>query len=220
MAVPNSCSTRVLDVGRILYPATEPPPKATVFAVRDQEFSQHAPAVGHYTGRFWVSFARHDVEAVLPLQQGAVHRGDWYRFVLDGFERSSRSITVLVRQSLALSGPEPPAHFSFYLRNREHRQAVEGTSEYVPTDNLRRRLLPFLPYAATPSGGFGIHRLRVSFPPRYRASRTEDEPVLDDEWRRGSEVVIVRSSPGGAVQRTVEIAEFPLREASASAREF
>jgi hypothetical protein len=215
---PQQMLRSLLDVGRILYPETEAPPKTTVFAVRNQEFSQHAPAVGHYSGRFWIVFARHDVEAVLPLQQGAVHRGDWYRFVLDGFEGGWRGITVLLRQSLAISGPEPPARFSFFVRNRERREAVEASTQYVQNDVLFQRVFPFSGFASTPSGGFGVYRLRVSIPPPYRLDRAAAEPTIDDEWLRGSELVILRSSPGGAVQRTVEIAEFPLREPR-SARE-
>ena len=162
MAVHKSCSARCSMSVASCIPRQNRRPRRHVFVVRDQEFSQHAPAVGHYTGRFWVSFARHDVEAVLPLQQGAVHRGDWYRFVLDGFERSSRGITVLVpRIAGFVRSGSPHALFSFYLRNRAHREAVEGTSEYVPTDNLRQRVtaIPSLRgYSFT--GGFGIHRLR------------------------------------------------------------
>jgi hypothetical protein len=157
---------------------------------------------------------------VLPLQQGAVHRGDWYRFVLDGFERGWRSMTVLVRESLAISGPEAPTRFSFYLRNRDRREAVEASAQYVQNDVLLQRVFPFGFSASTPSGGFGVYRLRASFPAPHRLDRAAGEPPLDDEWLRGSELVILRSSPGGAVQRTVEIAEFPLMEASAAAREF
>jgi hypothetical protein len=208
---PHETLRALLDVGRILYPATEPPPKTIVFAVQDQEFARHAPAIGRYTGRFWVSFARHHVEAVLPLQQGAIHRGDWYRFVLDGFEPGLRGITLLVRQSLAISGLEAFPQFSFFLRNQERLEAVEASAQYVQSNALFQRTFPLGSFGANPSsGGFGVYRIRASFPP-YRPIRA-GEPTLDDEWLRGAELVIVRSSPGGAVQRSLEIAEFPLRE--------
>lgn len=215
---PNQILPTLLNVSRILYPI-EPPMKTVVFAVPRTEFSHYAPAVGRYTGRFWVNFTRHDIEAVMPLQEGAGHRGDWYGFTVDGLEGSPRGVTVLVRQWLAVAGPEMSSYFGFYLRNRTRGEAVATTTEYVRSDVLLRRLVPFGPSAATPNSGFGIYRLRVSFPPRYRIAAV-DGPVLDDEWLRAAELVILRSTPAGAVQRTVDIAQFPLREASASAREF
>jgi hypothetical protein len=39
-------------------------------------------------------------------------------------------------------------------------------------------------------------------------------PAIDAEWLRSTELVILRSTSEGAVRRTLEIPEFPLREQS------
>jgi hypothetical protein len=214
-----------LGVRRIVSSNVGPVPGTIVFAIQDDVFSRHAPAVGRYTGRFWVSFTRHEIEAVLPLRTAASHRGDWYRFVIDGLELRSRMVTVRVRLSQATSdlARERYSAFNFYLRNLARGEAIEAESEYVRTDALLQRIMPFGISLGGQSSGFNVHRIVAHFPPRYRTLSAADQPVLpaiDDEWLRSAELVILRSTQEGAVRRTVEIAEFPLREASASAREF
>ncbi len=134
-----------LGVRRIVSSNVGPVPGTIVFAIQDDVFSRHAPAVGRYTGRFWVSFTRHEIEAVLPLRTAASHRGDWYRFVIDGLELRSRMVTVRVRLSQATSGlaRERYSAFNFYLRNLARGEAIEAESEYVRTDALLQRIMPF-----------------------------------------------------------------------------
>ena len=216
-----------LGVRRVVSSNYAPTPRTTVFAIQDDVFSRYAPAVGRYTGRFWVSFTRHDIEAVLPLRAGTVHRGDWYRFVIDGLERRPRLATVRVRLSTAISGLARGRYsqFNFYLRNQERGEAIEAEAEYVRTDALLSGMMPFGFSLDTRSSGFAVNRIVAHFPPRYRAFDSSDQPVMpviDDEWLRSAELIILRSTSEGSVQRIVEIPEFPLREQSpaTTAREF
>jgi hypothetical protein len=56
--------------------------------------------------------------------------------------------------------------------------------------------------------GFSCRGLRVWFPPRYRADAAT--PTIDDAWLAGADLVVVRQTQEGTVERTLEIAEFPL----------
>ena len=208
-----------LGVRRVVASNVGPFAGTIVFAIQDDVFSRYAPAVGRYTGRFWVSFTRHEIEAVLPLRPAASHRGDWYRFVIDGLELRSRMATVRVRLSQATSGlaRERYSSFTLYLRNLDRGESIEAESQYVRADALLGRFMPFGISLAGQSSGFNVHRVVAHFPPRHRtAGATADAvpPAIDEEWLRSAELVILRSTLEGAVRRTVEIPDFPLREQS------
>lgn len=213
----------LLDVRRVLDADLGFSESTTIFFVRDEDFGRHAPAVGHYRGRFWVSFTRHDLEAVLPLRPGAVHTRDSYRLVVDRVERTSTGLAVMVRQSEARSTFDRQIYsgFGLYLRNRQRGEAVLATADVVRGDFFLQRLLPFgISIESGPiTTGFSIHRIVTEFPARHGYGRPRSQPILDNNWVAGAELVILRSTPAGAVQRTVDIPEFPFREASPAARD-
>jgi hypothetical protein len=72
------------------------------------------------------------------------------------------------------------------------------------------RLMPFGVSAAGSSDGFRARLLSVRFP-AYGPWDKEKAPELDDEWLSGAELVIVRATRVGTVERQLHIAEFPLR---------
>jgi hypothetical protein len=207
----------VLGVQRVIDPAPGFERTDVVFFLRDSELKQHDHATGRYRGRFWVGLTRHDIEAALPLQAGIVHRNGPHRFVVDRVERTPTGITVLMRQSDATSIFDRQLHpsFAFYLRNRRRDEAVVSSAYRSADDLLAQRWLPFSIGLSEPTSGFSVRGIGMDFPPRY--GRPQNRAMLDDEWIAGAELVIVRSMPSGSVQRTLEIVDFPLREASPAA---
>ena len=63
-------------------------------------------------------------------------------------------------------------------------------------------------YGTEYSEGFFTRGMRLWFPPRYNPDATT--LTLDDAWLAAAELVIVRMTQEGSVERAVEIAEFPL----------
>jgi len=188
---------------------------AVVFFLRDSDFRKLAPATGTYRGRFQVRLTHHDLEATLPLQRGATHQNGAYRFIVEGVERTSASVSILARESDATSlfDRRPTSELSFYLRNRRASEAVVGSAHDPGEGFFLARFLPFV-YAVGRTSGFSARNLLVQFPPGYRV---EGESFsIDDDWFKGAELVIVRAIHEGSVERPLEIAGFPLRAGSES----
>jgi hypothetical protein len=182
-----------------------------VFFLRDAEFSRLAPATGSYRGRFHVTLTRHDIEARLPLRSGATHHGGAYRVVVDDVERTSGSVSILARESDAASiFDRRPAHrFDFYLRHERSGEAVLGNGLPLGEEFVFGRFLPFGIYGSVQTSGFRARGLLIRFPPGRGA---EGVPLsIDDRWVEEAELVVLRATREGSVERTLEIAGFPLR---------
>lgn len=200
----------VLGVDRLLG-TNMLPDSSVVFFVRDADFKRHAPAIGHYHGRFRVSLMRHEIEAILPLQAGALHVNGPYRFVVDKVDRTPTGVAVFGRETHAFSifARRVRPSFEFYVRNRRAREALSG-GQYAPAGSyLWDRFMPFGAVTAEASSGFLVRDLTMHVPPLY--GRPEERAVLDDRWLADAELVIVRMAPGGSVVRTLDIPRFPLR---------
>lgn len=63
-------------------------------------------------------------------------------------------------------------------------------------------------FSAGPNRGFDVRSLMIQFPSSYGLNETVS---LEDDWIHGAELVVVRTTREGFVERTLEIAEFPLR---------
>ena len=182
-----------------------------VFFLRDAEFSRFAPATGRYRGRFRVGLTRHDIEATLPLRPGATHRKSAYSLAIDEVERRSGSVSILARESDARSVfDRRPAHrFDFYLRNERSGEAVLGHGQPLGEEFVFGRFLPFSISGSAQTSGFTARGLLIRFPPGYGVEGPSF--AVDDEWVEGAELFVVRATREGSVERTLEIAGFPLR---------
>jgi hypothetical protein len=189
--------------------------RPTLFAASQADVAKHAPAIGHYRGSFYVALAHHEIEGTLPLEAGAKHAGPAYRLVVDSVARVNGNLVATLRESRASSVYErrPLAFYTLYLRNRARREALAGSEDYDLSGQFS--LLQLLPFGGGSFGfgaeymeGFSCRGLRVWFPPRYRADVTT--PTIDDAWLAGADLVVVRQTQEGTVERTLEIADFPL----------
>jgi hypothetical protein len=202
---------RLLRAQRVVESFPSRVESTAVFFLRDAEFSRLAPAIGRYRGRFHVALTRHDIEARLPLRPGASHHNGAYRVVVDGVESTSSSVSILARESDASSiFDRRPAHrFDFYLRNERSGEAVPGSGQPLGEEFVFGRFLPFSIDGSVQTSGFRARGLLIRFSPGRGA---EDAPLyIDDRWIEEAELVVVRVTREGSVERTLEIAGFPLR---------
>lgn len=203
---------QLLNVERLVdRPQPSKADSVIVLYARHRDLQRLAPATGTYDGRFRVSLTRHDIEAILPLRRGTAHRRDAYRFAVDRIEPDGGRVTVMARESDAVSvfDRRPRSGITFYLRNRYLSQAALGSHHEVRSDIALTRVVPFLGnFGVSETSGFRARALTLQF----RATPLEPERVaFDSSWMERAELVIVRSTEGGAVERRLLIPEFPIR---------
>ena len=204
-----------LGVGRL---ATQDPPereRAVVLMIREADFTRYAPGTGLYRGRAVVELTREEVVGTLPVQAGATFQDGPYRVFVDEVRSASGSLGIRVRISDARSSFDrrPTPTYALYLRNQQRREAVGSSYVYTQHNTLLTRLLPGLVYGnggSSSSNGFSVTGAFIRFPPGYPPSE-KDRLDIDDAWIAGAEIVIVRSTAGGSVPRSLEIRDFPLR---------
>jgi len=184
---------------------------AIVHYAREPELRQIAPATGAYDGRFEVMLTRYDIEATLPLRSGAAHRNGAYNLTVDRIRQSQGRAWIVARESNAESVFDrlPRSRTLFYLRNPSVAEAVEGSPHELRTDVTLARVLPFASGVAEgENAGFRPRAITIQFPPTYN---DQSLIALDEDWLAQAELVIVRSTEGGEVERRLAIADFPIR---------
>jgi hypothetical protein len=211
---------RLLDVTRLLPPMPPHRESLLAFALSDAEVARYAPAVGHYRGRFRIGLTRAEVVATLPLQTGATAQNGAYRLVIDGLStRQWGSGAVSGRESDATSlfDGRPPSHTSYLLRNRRTREATGGnaspdlTADYVLASFSRPDLLPprlALTIHDVASSGFRARGISIMFP--WILELLREDPAAADAWLADAELVLMRTTDDGWVERTLDIPAFPL----------
>lgn len=201
----------LLRAQRVVDSAPPRAQSAILFFLRDGEFSRLAPATGTYRGRFHVRLSRHDIEAMLPLRPGATHHSGAYRLVIDDVEHTSGSVSILARESDATSifDRRPTHRFDFYLRNERSGDAVLGAWQPLGEEFVFGRFLPFSIGGAVQTSGFRARGLAIRFPPGYGVEGASLS--IEDDWVEGAQLVVVRATREGSVERTLDIAGFPLR---------
>jgi hypothetical protein len=190
--------------------------RVQLISVPDDEFVRAASMIGRYEGRFAVGLTRHDIEAVLPLTSGSVHRNGAYRVAIEGMTRSSSTIALFSCESRAFSTfeqrPNPYSEYHFYLRNRRTSEGVAGERQPYFSSGLLN-MLPMsgfsVGYGYAWGPGFTAQPYLVRFPAR-RGSDTDPTPPLTAAWLAGAELVIVRSTWNGSVERPLAIEPFKL----------
>jgi len=99
----------------------------------------------------------------------------------------------------------PPAERTYYIRNRG-----KGTALEALRDDSDTGLLPRMLGGVTVSGtmaGFWAAGIALRFPPSWVGPEFKG---LDQTWLRDADLVIVRSTREGAMERTLDIDRFPL----------
>ena len=181
-----------------------------LFIVRRDEAAPFSGMRGHYRARININLTQFAVEGALPLRAGATHQNRGYRVAIDRTTAFDNEFAIVAREARATSMWErrPWAGYFFYLRNRERGQAI-AVNDF--TLSGRFTLLRFLPIGefsigSSQSSGFSARGMVLRFPPRYNFDRLD----VDDAWLAGAELVIVRRTEEGWVERTVEISDFPV----------
>lgn len=196
-------------------PRSDPPPRQShpvLFVFRRDEVAPLLPARGHYRARMDVNLTQFAIHGVIPLRPGASHRNGGYQLVIDRMTTFDNEFAIVAREARATSMWErrPWARYAFYLRNRERDQAV-AVNDYSLLGGFT--LLRFLPIGhfsigSADSSGFSSRGMVLRFPPRY--TPTAETLDVDDAWLAGAELVIVRRTEEGWIERTVEIPDFPI----------
>ena len=185
-------------------------PAATLLVVPEPEFTQVAPARGHYSGRFFLQLTHHRIEATIAIRPGAQARNGNYHVTLDSARAASGRAVLQLRESDATSSFDrrPHAEQTYYLRNRRSGAAVEGS-----VFDFDRGILPRMTGGMFQGSigfggdttGFRAGGHAVWFPPPGRSFGP-----LGETWLQDAELVIVRSTVEGSVERKLEIDGLPL----------
>lgn len=172
---------------------------------------------GSYQGRFAVSLYRVEVATSLSWQDvsdGAVFQDGPYRVAIRTVEMRERGplVTAVVSNGRSIFHRHPQPQYSFYLRHRQTGEAVEGQI----SRGLSRLVLPgvfiFGQYGFTGGHtGFFAEATDVRFVSTHGAQLSSPPGPLgemqwrDPEWLGSAELVILRTTLGGTVTRTVTI---------------
>jgi hypothetical protein len=190
-------------------------PAVLMFA-QEADFRPVVNTEGIYRGRFQVRLARQSIEARLPFRAGATHARDAYRFTILQVRRRGGGVAVLARESAAQSmfGRRPFPGRRYFARNIRRAQAIEGYPELAGMGDVAFPVAAGFHWSAGSEMhyGFSARRIILLFEPRER-----DQLVFEVEgsWLQDAELVITRTTMEGAVERSLEIADFPLREETA-----
>jgi hypothetical protein len=206
----------LLGVTRVASDIPVPPPSppvghATLFRVSRDELARRPAARGDYRARVILMLTNYVIDGVLPLREGVVHRNGAHMLAIDNISRPNGALALNARESRATSVWErrPWSQYSFYLRNRVRQEALSLRDYDLQGEFTFMRFLPFSGFSvgASPNGGFFTRAFVLTVP---RWSGHESETPIADDWLREAEVVIVRTTQEGAVERALQIPEFPL----------
>lgn len=196
-------------------------PSLTLFSTDGPDLRKHAPGTGEYRGRLRIALNEHVVEAVLPLSVGAHHRGGAYGLTIHGVSERWGVVSVQAHESLAISlfSRRAEPYYGFYLRNQVARAAVHGAAQAVGEATGAMRLLP-IALNIDRRSGFTAREVAMRF--AVQPGMNADGIAIDETWLADAELVVVRMSPAGSVERDLYIKdvrlELPSRSASSSAR--
>ena len=185
------------------------PPASVLLVVPEAEFARVAPVRGRYRGRFHLQLTHHQVEATLALRPGAEARNGSYRVVLDSALVRPGRMELWLRESDATSffDRRPSGQRTYYIRNRRSGAAFESRVNEFQTPTARLLSQIGVSIARTTTG-FWTEGSALQFPPPWIGS--DDSKAPDETWLRDADLIIVRSTREGGVERTLDIDRFPL----------
>lgn len=187
---------------------------ALLFAAPDADLDRLASVRGPYRGRFQVTFTRVEAMAALPLTPGATFQDGAYRVTIRDV-RLDGALTLRVERSDAatiVSGRAKP-EYQFYLRNRNAREALAGAVRSARDFPIVSGMGMLLDLATVTTGVWTSAEFLT-----YRGGRSMTQPGLivqegwdlTPEWVNGAELVVVRLTRSGTVERPLEIDAFKL----------
>ena len=217
---------QLLGVTRLLPPMPSHRESVLALTLPDVEMARDAPAVGHYRGRFRIGLTRAAVIATLPLQAGATAQDAAYRLVIDSLSTTqwgSGAISARESNATSLFDRQPRSSTSYFLRNRRTREASSGNAppdmsgDFTLPGFARPDLLPtrlFFTIHDVASSGFRARGISIMFP--WILGMEREDRAAAYAWLADAELVVVRVTDAGWVERTLDIAEFPLAPAPAA----
>jgi hypothetical protein len=205
---------RLLEVDTLADSSAHSSAESTVVLfARTPDIERLAPTQGAYEGLFRIFLTQHEIEAVLPLRPGSTYQNQSHRFSVIRVQSNGGDVSIIAEQSNAVSilSRRPHSNRSVYLRNRRRSEAIQGSSYELRQEIALMRLIPFaIGVAGERESGFRVRADMLQFPPMYGAP--EGLPfALDAAWIDESELVIVRSTERGSVDRRLAVANFPIR---------
>lgn len=206
LAVPRA----VLRVERLATAPWWRPELPTLFVADGAALQEGTPDAGHYRGRLRVALQRYEIEAVVPVSAGARHHRGAYRVVLDVVQERFGNVSVQAHESMADSSFDwrPATSYAYYLRNEALREAIPGTARPIGAAANALRFLPFGISAGVQQSEFTARELLLQF--SVPENMEGEAIVVDATWLAGAELVIVRMTPAGTVERELEIPDFRL----------
>ena len=171
-------------------------------------------AAATFNGEFDIELRELQQAAILPLAAGASFQDGAYRLAIRNYREREGGPELTVRISRATSSfdRQPTQAYSFYLRNRQTREALSGTLQ----DGLSVTRLPeqvvlgSSAYLYTPHGFFvqpGVIRFPTPTNANLRSavSKPVSDETTDTTWYRDAELVVIRTVDRGTVRRSLQI---------------
>ena len=182
--------------------------------VSHADFKTYSVSSGIYRGRFLLDLDRLEIAATLPLQTGAEYVDRRHRITIEGIVPQAQAASIRVRQVIVstMFHDDSLSPLSFFLRNRDADVAVQGSSGGMAAASMGLSLpvLFGMSYAGSSTNGFSVTGDYL----RFQAYTPQEEAVeITPDWLSRAELIVVRTVPGGSVERTVEIPEFEIRPA-------
>lgn len=204
---------RVLQVGRLNdWSQQETSDAAVVMAARTDDLRALGANSGIYEGRFLIWLAHQEIVAVLPLRVGSFARVGAYRFNLDRIRVRESRISLLGRESdtASMFARDSSSRIEYYVRNPMTSEAVQAAWRLLRSGP---GVAGFFPVVAdmedeTQRSGFIARAIGLEFPSSFGK---QQGVVFDETWLDRAELVIVRSTEAGTVERRLAIANFPIR---------
>lgn len=161
---------------------------------------------GTYRGRFRVNLLHDEVLAALPLVHGATFQDAAYRLTITDVQLDG-PLTIRVRQSNAATMFPRSGHpsYAFYLRNRRQREALGG---YMLSQRARFLFPPVAGIVEGANATPGVTITADSLTFRGSFSQAEPASFLTPVWLKDAELVIVRTTNAGTVERLFQIDDF------------
>ena len=189
----------------------EPEARATLFTTDRSEVARRGIARGDYRATVRIPLTSYIVDGVVPLRAGTVHATGGYRLVIERITPRDGELRILARESRASSvwQRRPWSMYAYYLRNRARGEAINVVDFDLYDRSSFGRFLPQFGFAhfsigTSESGGFFARGIALGQPP-WLAKRLDDPA-----WMADAELVIIRRTEEGSVDRALHIPGFPL----------
>jgi len=188
-------------VDRLVSPLPPQGENVVGMVVTPAEYQRLTPAAYH--GEFALQLSRLEIAGIQPLRPGAAYDGGVYQLALkDVAAATSRFLrfNAIETRATSLFDPGPAESYTVYAVNRARSQAIQGTVGLLAEVNAFAGFSVHV--SAGLGGGYSRHGVGVDF---SVFSQSDSDIVLDEEWMKQAELVVVRTTALGSVPRTIDI---------------